>query len=77
MEIANSTDNRIIIEEGKHRRRQLLQLFFKYIKLDVTIIPTFEYNRILEENRKLISQMKMMNEMRQAEADRRDIHRPV
>lgn len=77
MEIANDPMNRVRIEEGKDRRRKLLNLFFKYVKEDVTIIPTMEYNRILSENRKLETQLRLINEMRQAEADRRDIHRPV
>lgn len=77
MQIANSVENRIQLEEGKNRRRQLLQLFFKYVKEDITILPTFEYQRLLDENRKYKTQIKLMNEMRQAEADRRDIHRPV
>lgn len=77
MQIANSVENRIQLKEGVTRRRQLLQMFFKYVKEDVTILPTFEYNRLLEENRKLETQLKLINEMRQAEADRRDVHRPV
>lgn len=77
MQIANSIENRIQLEEGKQRRRQLLQIFYKYITEDITIIPTYEYKRILDENRKLSVQLKMLNELRQAEADRRDVHRPV
>lgn len=77
MQIANSTENRIQIEEGKNRRRQLIQLFYKYVKEDVTILPTIEYQRLLDENKKLEVQLKLINEMRQAEADRRDVHRPV
>ena len=77
MEIANDPLNRIIIEEGKDRRRKLLNLFFKYIHEDVVIVPYFEYDRLVKEIRKLEVQNKLLNEMRQAEADRRDIHRPV
>ena len=77
MQIANSVENRIQLKEGVARRRQLLQMFFKYVKEDVTILPTFEYNRLLEENKKLETQLKLINEMRQAEADRRDVHRPI
>ena len=36
MEIANDPTNRIVIEEGKDRRRKLLNLFFKYIQEDIT-----------------------------------------
>lgn len=77
MEIANDPTNRIIIEEGKDRRRKLLNLFFKYIHEDVVIVPYFEYDRLVKEIKKLEVQNKLLNEMRQAEADRRDIHRPV
>lgn len=77
MEIANDPANRVVIEEGKDRRRKLLSLFFKYIKDDVVILPKFEYDRLLKEIKNLSVQNKLMNEMRQAEADRRDIHRPV
>lgn len=77
MEIANDPSNRIIIEEGKDRRRKLLNLFFKYIHEDVVIVPYFEYDRLVKEIKKLEVQNKLLNEMRQAEADRRDIHRPV
>ena len=77
MEIANDPSNRIIVTEGKERRRKLLNLFFKYIQDDVTILPTSEYNRLLGEMKKLEVQNKLLNEMRQAEIDKRDIHRPV
>ena len=77
MEIANDPTNRIVIEEGKDRRRKLLNLFFKYIQEDITILPTFEYNRLVSEMKKLEVQNKLLNEMRQAEIDRRDVHRPV
>ena len=77
MEIANDPSNRIVIEEGKDRRRKLLNLFFKYIHEDVVIVPHFEYDRLVKEIKKLEVQNKLLNEMRQAEADRRDIHRPV
>ena len=77
MEIANDPSNRIVIEEGKDRRRKLLNLFFKYIHEDVVIVPYFEYDRLVKEIKKLEVQNKLLNEMRQAEADRRDIHRPV
>ena len=77
MEIANDPTNRVIIEEGPHRRRKLLSMFFKYIHEDVTIVPTFEYNRLLQSIRNLEVQNKLLNEMRQAEVDKRDIHRPV
>ena len=76
MEIANDPSNRIVIEEGKDRRRKLLNLFFKYIHEDVVIVPYFEYDRLVKEIKKLEVQNKLLNEMRQAEADRRDIHRP-
>ena len=77
MEIANDPSNRIVIEEGKERRRKLLNLFFKYIHEDIVIVPKFEYDRLIKEMKNLEIQNKMLNEMRQAEADRRDIHRPV
>lgn len=77
MEIANDPSNRVILEEGKDRRRKLLNLFYKYVREDVVIIPKFEYDRLLKENRTLEVQNKLLNEMRQAEIDRRDIHRPV
>lgn len=77
MEIANDPTNRIVIEEGKERRRKLLNLFFKYIHDDIVIVPKFEYDRLIKEMKNLEVQNKMLNEMRQAEADRRDIHRPV
>ena len=77
MEIANDPTNRIVIEEGKERRRKLLNLFFKYIHEDIVIVPKFEYDRLIKEMKNLEVQNKMLNEMRQAEADRRDIHRPV
>lgn len=77
MEIANDPLNRVRIEEGKDRRRKLLNLFFKYVKEDVTIIPTYEYNRLVQENKKLETQLNLFNQMRQAELDRKDIHRPV
>ena len=77
MEIANDPTNRIVIEEGKDRRRTLLNLFFKYVQEDITILPTFEYNRLVSEMKKLEVQNKLLNEMRQAEIDRRDVHRPV
>ena len=77
MEIANDPSNRIVIEEGKERRRKLLNLFFKYIHEDIVIVPKFEYDRLIKEMKNLEVQNKMLNEMRQAEADRRDIHRPV
>lgn len=76
MEIANDPLNRVKLEEGKTRRRKLLNLFYKYIGQDVTILNTCEYERLLKINHTLNSQLKMMNEMRQAEIDRRDIHRP-
>jgi len=77
MEIANDPTNRIIIEEGKDRRRKLLSIFYKYINDDIVLVPKFEYDRLLKEIKTLETQNRMLNEMRQAEADRRDIHRPV
>ena len=77
MEIANDPSNRIVFEEGKDRRRKLLNTFFKYIHQDVVIVPKGEYDRLVQDIRNLKSQNKMLNEMRQAEADKRDIHRPV
>lgn len=77
MEIANDPMNRVKIVEGKGRRRQLMSLFYKYVTEDVTILNTLEYQRLLDDNKKLRSQLKMMNELRQAELDRQDIHRPV
>lgn len=77
MEIANDPLNRIKLEEGKTRRRQLMNLFYKYIGQDVTILNTTEYQRLLDENHKLEVQLKMINSLRQAEIDRQDIHRPV
>lgn len=77
MELAPDPTNRIQLEEGKDRRRKLMQMFYKYVGQDVTILPTSEYNRLLEAKKKLETQLKIMNEMRQAELDRQDIHRPV
>ena len=77
MEIANDPSNRIIIQEGKDRRRKLLNIFFKYIHDDIVIVPKFEYDRLVKEMRSLEVQNKLLNEMRQAEADKRDIHRPI
>lgn len=77
MEIANDPSNRIVFKEGKDRRRKLLNTFFKYIHQDVVIVPKVEYDRLVQDIRNLKSQNKMLNEMRQAEADKRDIHRPV
>ena len=77
MEIANDPSHRIRLEERKTRRRQLLNMFFKYINQDVTIMTTPEYDRLIKENKTLIAQVKLLNEMRQADLDRRDIHRPV
>lgn len=77
MEIANDPLNRIVFEEGKERRRKLLNVFYKYIRDDVVIVPKYEYDRLLKEIKNLETQNKMLNEMRQAEADRRDIHRPI
>ena len=76
MEIANDPLNRVKLVEGKTRRRQLLSLFYKYIGQDVTILNTSEYERLLKVNQTLNSQLKLLSEMRQAELDRRDIHRP-
>ena len=84
MEIANDINNRIVLKEGKQRRRQLMLLFYKYIREDVTIIPTHEFEALVDkympnqgegENKVLESQVKMMNAMAQAEKDRLDIHR--
>lgn len=75
MEIANSTSNRIVLKEGKERRRQLLNIFFKYINEDIVIVPKPEYDHLLEQIHKLQTQISLFNEMRQAEIDRRDIHK--
>ena len=77
MQIANDPANRVILEEGKTRRRQLMQLFYKCIGQDVTILNTCEYERLIRENETLEAQLKMLNQIRQAELDKKDIHRPV
>ena len=77
MEIANDPSNRIIIEEGKDRRRKLLNIFYKYIQDDIIIVPKTEYDRLIKEIKRLEVQNKMLNELRQAELDRQDVHRPV
>lgn len=75
MEIANDINNRIVLKEGKQRRRQLMLLFYKYIREDVTIIPTHEFEALVDKIKVLESQVRMMNAMVQAEKDRLDIHR--
>lgn len=77
MQIANDPENRVIIKEGSQRRRHLMALFYKYVKEDVTIIPTIEYDTLLKKINTLNHQIKTMNELRQAELDRKDVHRPV
>ena len=75
MEIVKDTTRRILLPEGKDRRRKLLNLFYKYIGEDITIMDTHDYEALIKENARLISQLKMINELRQAELDRQDVHR--
>ena len=49
MEMANDINNRIILKEGKQRRRQLMLMFYKYVREDVTIIPTVEFEALLDK----------------------------
>ena len=75
MEMANDINNRIVLKEGKQRRRQLMLMFYKYVREDVTIIPTVEFEALLDKIKVLETQVKMMNAMAQAEKDRLDVHR--
>lgn len=75
MQIAKDTTQRIILEAGKDRRRKLLNLFYKYVGEDITIMDTVDYEALIQENKRLVSQLKMLNELRQAELDRQDVHR--
>lgn len=72
-----SSTFRIVLEPNKERRRKLQQLFYKYAGGDITMMPTMEYEMLVKERDRLVSQLKMMNEMRQAELDRKDVHRRV
>lgn len=72
-----SSTFRIVLEPNKERRRKLQQLFYKYAGEDITMIPTMEYEMLVKERDRLVSQLKMINEMRQAELDRKDVHRRV
>lgn len=72
-----SSSFRIQIEPGKDRRRKLQSIFYKYASEDITMMPTMEYEMLVKERDRLTTQLKMMNEMRQAELDRRDVHRRV
>lgn len=72
-----SSTFRIVLEPNKERRRKLQQLFYKYVGEDITMMPTMEYEMLVKERDRLVSQLKMMNEMRQAELDRKDVHRRV
>ena len=71
MEFANDPLNRVKLDEGRTRRRQLLNLFYKYIGEDVTIMNTLEYERLINDNKQLRYQIKVLNEIRKAEVDRR------
>ena len=75
MQIAKDTTQRIVLEAGKDRRRKLLNLFYKCIGEDITIMDTVDYEALIQENKRLVSQLKMLNELRQAELDRQDVHR--
>ena len=72
-----SSTFRIVLEPNRERRRNLQQLFYKYVGEDITMMPTMEYEMLVKERDRLVSQLKMMNEMRQAELDRKDVHRRV